>query len=203
MVAAWGNGHRGRLWLRHRVVRLLQNTATLPAAVGSGSPTIHRCTAWGQWAMELLRHTATLPAGSGQWNSCNILPHCLGAVGNGTPTIHRRTAWGHWAVDLPQYIAALPGGSGRWNSCNILPLLRNTAKLPWGSGQWNSCNTPPCCLGAMGSGSPAIHRRTAWWQWAMKLPRHVAILPGGRGWNPLYPDLGLADTQCRQQCRGS
>ena len=30
--------------------------------------------------------------GSGQWNSCNALPHCLGAVGSATPAIHCLTA---------------------------------------------------------------------------------------------------------------
>ena len=29
--------------------------------------------------MELLQCTASPPGGSGQWNSCNALPHCLGA----------------------------------------------------------------------------------------------------------------------------
>ena len=44
----------------------LQRTASLPGA----------------W-VELLSCTATLPGGGGQWNSCNALPHCLGAVGSG------------------------------------------------------------------------------------------------------------------------
>ena len=49
---------------------------------------MHCPTAWGQWAVEVLQCTASLPGGSGQWNSCNALPHCLGAVGSGTPAMH-------------------------------------------------------------------------------------------------------------------
>ena len=56
--------------------------------------------------MDLLQYTASLLGGSGQCNSCNTLPHCLGAVGSATPAIHCLTAL---------------GGSGQWNSCNTLP----------------------------------------------------------------------------------
>ena len=59
----------------------------------------------GQWAVELLQCTAALPGGSGQWTSCNALPHYLGAVGSGPPAIDCLTAW----------------GSGQCNSCNALP----------------------------------------------------------------------------------
>ena len=55
-----------------------------PGAAGSATPTMHCLTAGGHWAVGLLRHTASLPAslpgGSGQWDSCNTLPHCEGAV---------------------------------------------------------------------------------------------------------------------------
>jgi hypothetical protein len=44
--------------------------------------------------VELLQHTAAPPGGSGQWNSCNALPHCLGAVGSGTPAITGRAGLG-------------------------------------------------------------------------------------------------------------
>ena len=53
-----------------------------PAAVGSAIPAMHCLTAWGQWAVQLLQYTAALSGGSGQRNSCNALPHCLGAVGS-------------------------------------------------------------------------------------------------------------------------
>ena len=46
-------------------------------AVGSGTPAVHCLTAWGQWAVVPLWYTASLPGGSGQWNSCGALPHCL------------------------------------------------------------------------------------------------------------------------------
>ena len=50
--------------------------------------------------MELLECIATLPGGSGQWNSCNALPHCLGALGSATPAMHCLTVWVQWAVEL-------------------------------------------------------------------------------------------------------
>ena len=96
-------------------------------------------TAWAQWAVDLLQCTAPLPGRSGQWTSCNTLPHCRGAVGSGPPSMHCPTAWGQWAVQL----------------------LQCTASLPWGSGQCNSCNTVPHCLGAVGSRTPAMHCLTA------------------------------------------
>ena len=100
-------------------------------------------------------------------------PTALGAVGSGPPAIHCRTARGQWAVQLLQRTdcltawgqctvqllqctASLPWGSGQCNSCNAL-----TASLPGGSGQCNSCNALPHCLGALGSGTPAMHCLTA------------------------------------------
>ena len=93
----------------------------------------------GQWAVELLQYTAALPGGSGQWNSRNTLPHCLGAVDSGPSATHCLPGWGQWAV----------------------LLLQHTAPLPGGSGQLNSCNTLPHCLGAVGSRIPAMHCLTA------------------------------------------
>ena len=147
-----------------------------------------------------------LPGGSGQWTSCNTLPHCLGAVGSGTPAIHYPTAWGQLAVQLLQSTASLPGGSGQCNSCNALPhclgavgsatpaihcliawgqravhIPQCTAPIPGGRGQWTSCNTLPHCLGAAGSGTPAIHRLTAWGKQAVQLLQCTASLPGGSG----------------------
>ena len=75
-----------------------------------------QCTAslpWGQWAVELLQYTAALPSGSRQCNSCNALPHCLGAVDSGIPAMLYPTAWGQWAVELLQCIASVPSGSRR------------------------------------------------------------------------------------------
>ena len=44
--------------------------------------------------MDLVQCTASLPGGSGQCNSCNTLPHCLGAVGSATAAMHCLTALG-------------------------------------------------------------------------------------------------------------
>ena len=118
---------------------------------------MHCHTAQGQWAMELLQCTASLPGGIGQWNSCNALPHCLGAVGSATPAMHCLTAWGRWAVELLQCTASLLGGSGQWNSCHALPH----------------------CLGAMGNVTPAMHCLTAWGHWAVRLLQCTASLVGG------------------------
>ena len=62
--------------------------------------------------MELLQCTPSLPRGSGQWNSCNVVPHRLGAVGSSSPAMHRLSASGQWAVELVQCSASLRGGSG-------------------------------------------------------------------------------------------
>ena len=66
------------------VVELLLCTTTLMGAVGYGSPA----------------RTASLPAVSGLCNSCNTLPHCLGAVASATPAMHCPSAWGRLAVEL-------------------------------------------------------------------------------------------------------
>ena len=73
---------------------------------------MHCPTGWGQWAVQLLQCLASLPWGNRQRNSCNALPHCLGAVGSGTPAMHYLTAWAQWAVQLLQCTAPLLGGSG-------------------------------------------------------------------------------------------
>ena len=173
--------------------------------------------------MQLLQCTASLPGGSGHCNSCNALPHCLGAVGSATPAIHCCTVWGQWTVQLLRRTASLPGGSGQWNSRNALPhclgvvgsatpaihcrnvsgqwtvqLLQCTAPLPGGSGQCNSCDALPHCLGAVGSATPATHCLTAWGQWTVQLLQCTAPLPGGSGQcnscNTLPHRLGAVDS---------
>ena len=60
-------------------------------------------TSRGRWAVQLLQCTASLPGGTGQCNSCNALPHCLGALGtmgSATPAMCCLTAWGQWAVQV-------------------------------------------------------------------------------------------------------
>ena len=78
--------------------------------------------------------------------------------------MHCLTAVGQWAVDLLQYTAPLTA-RGQW----VVDLLQYTAPLPGGTRQWTSCNTLPHCLGAVGSGPPAIHCLTAWGQWAVEV----------------------------------
>ena len=107
-----------------------------PGAVGSGTHVMTYLAAWGQWAMELLQHTASLrgrqwamalqrtaslPGGSGQSNSSNALPQCLGAVGSATPAMQCLTAWAQWTVEFLQRTATRPRGSGEWNAYNALP----------------------------------------------------------------------------------
>ena len=70
---------------------------------GRGGPGVTR----GQWAVQLLQCTASLPWGSRQCNSCNALPHCLGAVGSATPAMYCLTTWGQWTVQLLRCTASL------------------------------------------------------------------------------------------------
>ena len=149
-----------------------------PKPAGSATHATYCLNARGQRAVQLLQHTTSLPGGSGQWDSCNALPHCLGAEGSATALTHPLTVWGHWAVQLLQYTASLPGISGNWNSCHAGASLRG------GRAHYNSCNTLPYCMGAVGSGTLAMHCRTAWGQTAVQLLRCTASLPGGSGrWN--------------------
>ena len=74
-------------WALHCIVCALLHCTCGQWAVGCGTYAMHCHTAWGHWAVELLQCTATVPGGSGQWNSCNALPHCLGAVGGISPTM--------------------------------------------------------------------------------------------------------------------
>ena len=108
-----------------------------------------------------------------------------------SPAMHCLTAWGQWAVALLQCTAPVP--SGQW----AVKPLQCTAPLPGGSGQWNFCHTLPHCLGAVGSGTPAMHCHTAlgavgsgppamhglnaWGQWAVQLLQYTAALLGGSG----------------------
>ena len=162
---------------------------------------MHCLTAWGQWAVGLPQYTAPLPGGSGQWTSCNAPPHCLGAVGSGPPAIHCPTAWGQWAVGVVWCGVVWCGVV--WCGvvwCGVVWCGVPKALLPEGKGRdvyprvqvngWGcvccvravcSCNTLPHCLGAVGSGTPAIHCRTAWGQWAGKFLHCTAAPPGGSG----------------------
>ena len=125
--------------------------------------------------MQLLHHSAPLPGGTVQCNSCNALPHCLGAVGSRSPAMHCLTAWGQWTVQLLQCTAPLPGGIGQCNFCNTLPHCL---------GAVGSATPAMHCLTALGQWSaktPATHCLTAWEQWAVQLLQCTASLPGGSG----------------------
>ena len=135
--------------------------------MGSATPAMHCLTAWGQWTVQLRQCTAPLPGGSGQCNSCNALPHRLGAVDSATPAMHCPTAWGQWAVQLLQCTASLPGAVGSatrathcltaWEQWAV-QLLQCTASLPGGSGQCNSCNGwSECPAGPVGMYYPGHH----------------------------------------------
>ena len=86
-----------------------------------------------------------------------------------------------WCCALHCTVCALPHCTcGQW--AVEAPLC--TALLPVGRGQWNSCSCPPHCLGAVGSGTAAMHCLTAWGQWAVELLKCTATLPVGSGrWN--------------------
>ena len=161
--------------------------------------------------MELLQRTATLPRGSGQCNSYNALPHCLGAMDNATPAMQCLIALGRWAVQLLQCTASLPRGSGQWNSCHALPhcleavgsgtpsthcltawghwaveLLQCTASLVGGSAMrgptsWGDGESCPGGGRCLKSGTPVTHRHSAWGQWAVQLLQCTTALPGGSG----------------------
>ena len=151
---------------------------------------MHCHTAWVHWAVEFLQCTASLPRGSGQCDSCNTLPHCLGAVGSRTPAMHCHAARVQWVVELLQNTASLPNDSGQWNSCNALPHYLGqwqcTVSLPRGSGQWDSCNALPHYLGAIGSATPAICCHTALGRWAVQLLSCTATVPWGSGQRNSY-----------------
>ena len=65
-----------------------------------------------------------------------------------------------------------------------MELVQCTTTLPKGSGRWKGCNALRHCLRGVGNGSPAMHRHTAWGQWAVELLQCTATLPEGSGqWN--------------------
>ena len=139
--------------------------------------------------MQLLQYSASLPC-SGQWNSCNTVPRCLGAAGTAVHVMQGPSAWGQWAVQLLQCTASLPWSGGPWNSCDTPPHCPGAlgcatpaihCLTTWVSGQWNSYIALPGCPGAVGSATPAINCRTSWGQRAVQLLQRFSSLPGGSG----------------------
>ena len=167
-----GGGVLPRRWLLPKEWNSRNALPQCPRAMGSATLATHCRTGSGQWAVELLQYTASLPGGSGQCNSCNALPHRLGAVGSGTPAMRGHTSCGDGESCL---------GGGR---CLKTELLQCTASLPGGSGQCNSYNTLPHWLEAVGSGTPVVYYLIAWGQWAVQVVQCTATLSGGGGqWN--------------------
>ena len=122
-------------------------------AAGNGTPATDCSTAWGQctaslaggkWAVKPLQHNASLLGRSGQWISCNTLPHCMGVVGSATPALHCPTAWGAASIGTRAMHCLTAWGQ------LAAELLQCTTSLPGGSGLWNCCNAPPHCLGGSG-----------------------------------------------------
>ena len=114
---------------------------------------------------------ASCQAGGGPSSSENRA-HRPGGDGESCPGGVRSLLPGRWgAIFFREPGARARGGRG------VLP--RGCSESPaW---QCNSCSTLPHCLGAVGSGTPAMHCLTAWGQWAVDLLQCTASLPGGSG----------------------
>ena len=148
--------------------------------------------------------------GSGQCNSCNELPHCLGAVGSATLAMHCHTSWDQWgnvtpAIHCTHCLGAVGSATramhflaacGQW----VVQLLRCPATVLGGSegcnsfnalphclrerGQCNSCNALYRCPGIAGqcnSCNPLPHCLGAVRQWAVEHLQCTASLLGGSG----------------------
>ena len=73
---------------------------------------MHCHTTLGHCAMQRVQCTASPLGGSGQWWSCNAVPHCLVAVGSANPVMHCHTAWGRRALELLQCASPAAGLTG-------------------------------------------------------------------------------------------
>ena len=199
-LTAWGQ------W----AVELLQCTAPLPGgigqcnfcntlphclgAVGSVTPAVHcltalgqwaaellqtHClTAWEQWAVQLLQCTASLPGGSGQCNSCNGWSECsAGPVG--------MYYWAHRPGGMGSPTQGVVGASFR--AYGGPSSSENRAHRPGGDGEsrpGGGRSLLPGPMGAVGSGTSAIHCPGARGQWAVDLLQCTASLPGAVGSGP-------------------
>ena len=108
--------------------------------------------AWEQWAVQPPQCTSSFARGSGQCNSCNALPHCLGTVGRANLATHCLTALGQWAVQLLQCTAWRPGPvvsatPGYFFMCMALSRNTKSAIKDLGKAGNDSCdaeNLPKC-----------------------------------------------------------
>ena len=150
----------------------MQCTATVPAGIGTKTPTMQCHTQWCHLALELLQCTVTLQ----------------GAVGCGTPAMKYHTTWELCAVEILQCSATLPAVK----PCNALPQCLKalgsgpSTALPHqsaGSGQWNTCHIASVQLaGVFLNALP--HCRSGIGQRAIQLPQCTTTLLGGNGqWN--------------------
>ena len=110
-------------------------------------------------------------------------PH--GAVGCGSRAARYHIACGQGAVVLLSDTASLPEGSGRWHSTadyntasgkSVVELLQSTATLLGGTAQLSCCSTRPNWLGAIGTGTLAVTRCSAWGLRAVETLQNTATL---------------------------
>ena len=118
-LVAVGGSRTAWPWAKDRAQGLLEHTATLHGAVGSGAPSLHLRTVVGSGRCEILHYAATL----------------LWAVGSG---VFRPTATLHRVVGVLQSTATLHGAGGSGYSSLSCRITR-------GSGQWVSFSALPQC----------------------------------------------------------
>ena len=120
------------------------------------------------------------------------VPHCLLLCTSLHCTVCAllHCSCGHRVVGIGHCFSA----SAHWAA---QPVQRTTS-LPRGSGHRNSCKTLPHCLGAVGTGTHAMHRHSVRRQWAVQHVRYTASLPGGSGQcnscNALLHSMGVVGT---------
>ena len=108
---------------------ILQCTAALHGALGTGDPPCTASVSERQWPVGIPLYIATRGGGQcgGQWGSFSALPHCTGQWAVGHPTVQYRAArasrqWGSFstplhcrglsAMGIPLYTATLQGVVG-------------------------------------------------------------------------------------------
>ena len=124
-------------------------------SMGSGTTSVQRLIALGQWAMAVLPLTASLSCGSGPCNAFCSPPCCFQAMGNVTNNYaHSLIVLGQWVVELLLFRASLPRGCGQWNSLCSLPHH----------------------IGEAANGTPPLHRLTGMGQWAQELFMYTTTL---------------------------
>ena len=147
-----------------------------PGAVGSATRATHSLTPLGQWTVQLLRCIATPSGGGGQWNSCNVLAHQLG--GRGVVPRRRLLPKERYSPNaLTHYVGALGRGTP------VMPCHTASRAVesdtPAMRTNWRHGESYPRGGHCLRSGTSAMHRNTAWEQWASELQQCTASIPGG------------------------